>query len=138
MKKAYISLVCILTLLNSCAWLHESEHQKIAGEYEVGWNDIESNRAITKPIENFDGGYHIIVDGYVYAVGHNENYIIAKQHQSFETETNYYLIDIKKNSKDHSKGIYGPLNKIEFEKIKKELNIQSINFDLNFNEKPNN
>ena len=135
MKKIFY-LICLSILINSCAWFDENEHQKIIGQYEVGWNDLESNRAITKKIKNSENYYDIIVDSYVFAVGHNENYIIAKQHQNFNVETNYYLIDINKNEKDNSKGINGPLNEMEFEKMKAELNIKNINFDMNFNDKP--
>jgi len=135
MKKIFY-LIFLSILTNGCAWLDESEHQKIIGQYEIGWNDLESNRAITKEIT--ENNYHTIVSNYVYAVGHNESYIIAKQHQNFNTETNYYLIDINKNKDDSSKGIHGPLNETEFEKIKKKLNIESLDFDMNFNDKANN
>ncbi|WP_309608894.1 hypothetical protein [Flavobacterium sp.] len=88
----------MLIFINSCAWLDESEHQKIIEQYEVGWNDLESNRAILKKIENSENYYNIIVSDYVFAVGHNESYIIANQHQNFNAETNYYLIDINKKN----------------------------------------
>ncbi|MBW3524824.1 DUF3997 domain-containing protein [Chryseobacterium sp. NKUCC03_KSP] len=135
--KKIISLMCLSIFVNSCAWLDESEHQKIIGQYEIGWNDLESNRAITKKIENSESSYNIIIDSYVFAVGHNESFIVAKQHQSFNEETNYYLIDIEKNKEDNSKGIYGPLNQVEFEKMKTKFNIKSLKFDLIFADKPN-
>ena len=128
-------LIFIAIFIISCAWLDESEHQKIIGQYEVGWNDLESNRAITKKSEISENNYNIIVSDYVSAVGHNENYIIAKQHQNFNNEINYYLIDINKNKLDNSKGILGPLNKNEFEKVKIELKIENLKFDMIFDEK---
>ena len=136
--KKIIYLICLSIFINSCAWLDESEHQKIIEQYEVGWNDLESNRAITKKVENSENYHYIIVSDYVFAVGHNESYIIAKQQQNLNAETNYYLIDISKNKHDNSKGIHGPLNKTEFEKIKKKLNIENLNFDMIFKDKPNN
>lgn len=125
-------------LCNSCAWFDESQHQKIIDNYEIGWNDIESNRAISKRIKDYDGYYEIIISDYVYAVGHNEKYIIAKQSQNFNAATNYYLIDIEKNKMNSAKGIFGPLNEPEFEKIKKDLKIQNLKFDLNYDQKPEN
>ncbi|MEM0576697.1 DUF3997 domain-containing protein [Flavobacterium polysaccharolyticum] len=130
--KKIISLICLSIFVNSCAWFDESEHQKIIGQYEIGWNDLESNRAITKKIGNSESNSNIIIGCYVFAVGHNESFIIAKQRQNFNTETNYYLIDIKKNEEDNSKGILGPLNEVEFEKIKTKFNIENLKFDLIF------
>ena len=134
--KKIISLIFLSIFINSCAWFDESQHQKIIGLYEIGWNDLESNRSITKKIKNSDSNYKIIIDCYVFAVGHNDSFIIAKQHQNFNEETNYYLIDIKKNEEDTSKGIYGPLNNIEFEKMKANFNIKNLKFDLIFADKP--
>ena len=136
--KKIISLICFSIFMNSCAWLDESEHQKIIGQYEIGWNDLESNRAIMKKIENSESNYQEIVGCYVFAVGHNENFIIAKQHQNFKAETNYYLIDIKKNKEDYLKGVFGPLDETEFEKMKTKFNIKDLKFDLKFADKPYN
>ncbi len=74
--------------------------------------------------------------GDIFAIGHNDSFIIAKQHQNFNEETNYYLINIKKNEEVNSKGIYGPLNNIEFEKMKANFNIKNLKFDLIFADKP--
>ena len=137
MKKTTPFLIVIISfLINSCSWLDESQHQKIIGEYEVGWNDLESNRSITKLIKDCDGCSEGIIASYVYAVGHNQNYIIAKQLENSQTKTSYYIIDIKKNQANSQKGIFGPLNETEFEKTKKDLKIESLKFDLNFNQKP--
>ncbi|MEK8179910.1 DUF3997 domain-containing protein [Flavobacterium buctense] len=137
MKKTNLFLTIIFAFLNySCAWFEESEHQKIIGDYEVGWNDLESNRSIHKLIKNCDGCSEVIIENYVYAVGHNEKYIIAKQIQNFNGETRYFIIDIKKNKISSQKGIFGPLSETEFEKTRKELQIESLKFDLNFSQKP--
>ncbi|ESU23070.1 hypothetical protein FLJC2902T_32340 [Flavobacterium limnosediminis JC2902] len=139
MKKRNLYLIFIIFFaINSCAWLDESQHQKIVGEYEIGWNDLESNRSISKPIKNCDGCYEVIVNSYVYAVGHNEKYIIAKQLNYPESETYYYIIDIEKNKKSSQNGIIGPLNGTEFEKTIKDLQIVNLKFDLNFDKEPRN
>jgi hypothetical protein len=120
-----------MLLTNSCAWLDASEHVKILDDYEVGWNDTESNRAITKPIAGCDGCHQILISNYVYAVGHNRNYIIAKQSAN-DTQTNYYIIDIVANKKNSQSGILGPLTENDFSMNKKKLNIESIEFDMNY------
>lgn len=139
MKKLNIFLILTLMILcNCCAWFEESQHQKIVDVYEIGWNDLESNRSITKPIKNCDGCYEIIVNNYVYSIGHNEKYIIAKQLNYPQNETHYFIIDIEKNKNSSQNGIIGPLDVSEFEKIKKDLQISNLKFDLNFDKIPRN
>ena len=41
-----LAIVALLTI-SACAWTDKSEHVKIIGDYEVGWNDLESNRSIS-------------------------------------------------------------------------------------------
>ena len=132
-----LASIILLMTIGGCAWLDKSEYVKITGDYEVSWNDLESNRAIVKPnIKCGNGCYNIIVGGYVYSVGHNDQFIYAKQHPNLDTTiTKYFLINIIKNEKDVQKGIYGPLNKDEFEKLLLKLGILDIKFDLNFPEK---
>ena len=60
--KKIISLIFLSIFINSCAWFDDSQHQKIIGLYEIGWNDLESNRSITKKIKNSDSNYKIIID----------------------------------------------------------------------------
>jgi hypothetical protein len=129
--------IAILLATGRCAWLDKKESVKITGDFEVGWNDIESNRAIVKPSKACgEGCYDIIVDSYVYSVGHNNRFICAKQHPDLDTaRTKYFLIDISKNDKDAKKGIYGPLEKEEFEKMLVKLEVTDLKFDLNFSER---
>ena len=130
----FIGLVLII---QSCGWLEKREQIEIIGDYAVGWNDLESNRCIRKSTNGCSGCYSILVEGYVYGVGHNENFIIVKQHPNPDTSvTNYYVIDVAKNSKQTSQGINGPLSKSRFEELLRELKISHLAFDLNFDESP--
>jgi hypothetical protein len=132
-----IFLVLTLIIFQCCAWLDKSEHIIIIGDYDVGWNDLESNRSIARPANGCSGCYDIIVDGYVYAVGHNENFIIAKQHPNLDTGvTHYYIVDIATNLIDNTKGVKGPMDKDNFDKLSRQLNISHLSFDLNFDESP--
>ena len=132
-----ITLLSLQFAFTGCAWFDQSEHRKITGDYEVGWNDLIRNRSITKLSKGCDGCAAQIVDSYVYAIGHDSNFIIAKQHPGIDTiTTNYFIIDIRKNEKENDKGIYGPLSFIEFDSLKKELKIAELNFDLIYIENP--
>jgi hypothetical protein len=134
--KRILKFTLVAITLTSCAWSDESSHQSITKDYEIGWNDLESNRAITKKKQNSDIYSDIIIGSYVFAVGNNDDFIIAKQRQNFDSEAVFYIIDINKNQVDKSKGIYGPLNEKDFLRKKIKLNIQNLIFHLNFSEKP--
>lgn len=132
-----IGILVLLSILASCAWFDKSEHVKIVGDYQVGWNDLVRNRCITKPNQICDGCFDIIIDDYVYAVGHNESFIIAKQHPGIDTvSSNYFIIDIKEHGKTGKKGIYGPLTLNEFDSLSTKLKISGLPFDLNYPENP--
>lgn len=69
----------------------------------------------------------------------NENFIIAKQHPRDssgvidKSDTNYYIADIKNPiSSSVDKNFYGPFTPKEFELKRRELNIQSIPFNILF------
>ncbi|WP_264522123.1 DUF3997 domain-containing protein [Flavobacterium sp. N1994] len=135
MRKLRLLLVIfILTFFVGCAWLDESEVKKIEGSYVTYWGDLESNRGICK---GTIGGsiFEIIVDSYVYSVGHSDKFIFAKTHFGNNPDIHYYIIDTIKNVKS-KKGVYGPLNKIQFDSLTKQLKIAKIKFDMNFNEHP--
>lgn len=138
LKSAFGLSLIILTTISDCEWFDQGDHQQIVGEYEVGWNDLVRNRSITKPEKECSGCYEIFVDNYVYAVGHNDSFIIAKQHFGTDTlKTYYYIIDIKKQEKRGGrKGVYESLNKLYFDSLRKRLNISHIPFDMNYPENP--
>jgi hypothetical protein len=135
--RTIILATILLLAISSCAWLDKSEHSKIIRDYEIGWNDLESNRSISKPNrECGEGCYDIIVDSYVYSVGHNERFIIAKQHPNLDTtQTKYFLIDVEKNHENVKKGVYGPMEKEEFEELTLRMKAKDIKFNLNFPER---
>lgn len=137
--KPFLSTALIfVTALASCAWFDRNDHQKIIGDYEVGWNDLASNRNITKPVQNCTGCYEAIVEEYVFAVGHNDSFIIAKTHLGFDkTTTHFDIVDVRKNEKYGGKtGLYGPLNESTFDSLRRKLNISNIVFDMNYPEMP--
>ena len=135
--KIILTLIGILTL-NSC-WNNPSESELIIGNYFVEWNDLIANRAIIEKTEKDSPYSNGIISGYVFAVGHNSEYIIAKQHPYLNdsTVTKYYIIDLNKRKLGNNNSIIGPLEKEEFNKKTVELNISELQFDQNYRENPN-
>ena len=134
--KLTLILIGFLTL-NSC-WNNPSEHDLIIGNYYVGWNDMVSNRAIVYKYDS--NSYKGIVSNYVYAVGHNSDFIIAKQKYPYSddiSDTKYFIVDLNKRLGRDKDAIYGPMDKIEFDKKSKKLNISELEFDQIYNENPN-
>lgn len=142
--KTHITLVFIAIFFNSCFGLFDSSADTIIGRYNVCWIDIPSSRSIS--IANKDGGYGgaVIIPEYVYAVGHNKKFIIAKQHPVMDEavgkvdvkKTNYFIIDLHEENYYKQRGIYGPLNEGEFDSLIKKLNVGEIIFNMNYPEQP--
>lgn len=141
-------LLKILTLLmfstlSGCFGLFDSGSKRITGDYILTWIDIQENQGIIKEWNNTGSGERVIPE-YVFAVGHNEEFIIAKQHPTSGFEggyeindniTNFYIIDITNEIQKKDKNIFGPLTKQKFDSLRIELNISNIKFDMNYPEK---
>ena len=70
------------------------------------------------------------IPGYIFSVGFNDKFIIAKQHPllgdfyskpNYEI-TNYYIIDIIKNNASYKSGVNGPLDQMNFNKLLEKIN----------------
>jgi hypothetical protein len=135
--KIILTLIGILTL-NSC-WNNPGESELIIGNYFVEWNDLVANRAIVEKTEKDSPYSSGIISDYVFAVGNNSDFIIAKQHPYLNelTVTKYFIIDIKKRESGKNNSVIGPLEKEEFDKKRIELNISELRFDQNYPENPN-
>jgi Protein of unknown function (DUF3997) len=128
MKTHTISLfVFSMLLLSGC--LFDSSSDKIIVDYETVWIDIPNTRGISKG--------ETIVPAYVSEIGHNIDFIIAKQHpikngnitKVYMDTTNYYIIEITSNT-FQDKPVYGPLDKRSFDSLRRKLNIGDIQFDM--------
>ena len=124
--KIILTLIGILTL-NSC-WNNPSESELIIGNYFVEWNDLVANRAIVKKAEKDSLNSSGVISDYVFAVGHNSDFIIAKQHPYLNdlNVTKYFIIDLKKRKSGNNSFVIGPLEKEEFGKKTMELNITEL------------
>ena len=101
--KNVIIVFSALYLLTGCFGLFDSSSDKIIGQYIVIWIDLPKNQMLAKQDELHSSNSSTIIPAYVFAVGHDDNYIIAKQHPTNGFEggykihadtTNYYIIDI--------------------------------------------
>lgn len=127
MKVKFLITIFSSVFLSSC--LFDSDSDKIIGDYETVWIDIPQTRSINKGEE--------VVPAYVSEIGHNSNFIIAKQQPIkqgnivtvYPDTTNYYVITVSTNS-FQDKPVYGPLTKTSFDSLRQALKIENIKFDM--------
>ena len=122
-------LITIFSSIFLLSCLFDSDSDKIIGDYETVWIDIPQTRSINKGEK--------IIPAYVSEIGHNSNFIIAKQQPikqgnivTIHTDTaNYYIITVSNNS-FQDMPVYGPLSKKSFDSLRQELKIENIKFDM--------
>lgn len=139
--KKLFYLILLFVFIISCFGLFDSGENQIVGNFYTVWIDEYSNRTIG--IKNSETSSITVISEYVFSVGHNSNYIIAKQHPKPErfssavntNITNYYIVDIK-NSDEFVQKIYGPFDENKFNGKLKELKADDIEFNLNYPENP--
>ena len=134
-SKNIILLFLTVSFLTGC--LFDSKSDRIIGKYMVLWIDLPQNQMLAKEDELHSSSSSKIIKPYVFAVGHNPHYIIAKQHPTSGFEggykihavtTNYYIIDIH-NDKDK---IFGPLTLQQFDSLRTKLKIERLSFDKTY------
>ena len=139
-----ILIIIILSSLTGCFGLFDSGSDRIIGKYIILWIDLQENQTISEQFELNSSSSTQIVPEYVFAVGHNNDFIIAKQHPTsgfeggFEIDTsitNYYVIDMNRKILLKGNKHFGPLTKTEFDSLRLDLNITNIEFDMNYPEK---
>lgn len=123
--KRIIYIFVTFLLFVSCEDIDVSH---VAGPYYLVVSDIKEDRSLSYKAE--DGLYAGGVPPMVYAVWHNDDFIIAKQHpwednyKPVQNITQYYIIPLKNPvSEFPDENFIGPLDKKEFAKKIKELKI---------------
>lgn len=114
-----------------------SYNKKLVSNYRLSAIDVITGMTIDVEIR----GYYVgVISPCVYAVGFNDEFIIAKQHplvnnQINKSVTNYFIIPIKnKVSRFEDLNKIGPLNKEEFNATRIEIGIPTnLNFSIIFN-----
>ncbi len=142
--KRFIFYTIFTLLITGCFGVGDNDFDPIVAEYNIGWIDKEETRSVCKGLEVGDMGGETVIPKYVFAVGHNEQYIIAKQHpidsannRKVDTKTtNYFVIDYTKHPYARQDGIYGPMNWDAYKKLNTELGIGEIAFDMIYPDSP--
>ena len=128
-------LFLTVSLLTGC--LFDSSSDRIIGKYIVLWIDLPQNQMIAKEVKLHSSSSSMIIEPYVFAVGHDENYIIGKQHPTNGFEggykihadtTNYYIIDIHQESEK----VFGPLTLKQFDSVRTTLKIEILKFNKTY------
>lgn len=139
-KILYFSLTALIAVtLFGCVF--DSSSHKIMGRYIVSWIDLPENQSLSLQSTTNASSSSEIIFPYVFAVGHNDRFIIAKQHPTNgfaggykmdTTITNYYIIDTKNKSRYEEYTLYGPLTLAEFDHISANFNLLQLPFDLQY------
>ncbi|GAB1855408.1 hypothetical protein MHTCC0001_02420 [Flavobacteriaceae bacterium MHTCC 0001] len=133
-----IGLISFVLLLNSCFFLFDSGGEKIIGNYKILWVDLLEQQVVCESLDQTSSSCSVLVKEYVFAVGHNSDFIIAKQHPTngFDnghvidtTITNFYIIDINRKLIKKGNKVFGPLTESQFNDKVTELDIEKIKFD---------
>ena len=124
MKRIIYIFVTFLSLV-SC---QDIDVTHVAGPYYLVVTDTDDDRKLSYGLGN--GNYVGCVPPMVYAIWHNDDYIIAKQHprgknyKPAQNITLYYIVPLKNPvSEFPDENFIGPLDKKEFAKKIKELKI---------------
>jgi len=134
MKRNHFIIVISLFLF-SCLG-SEFERNEIVGNYHLTTTD-HYKRDVYIDFKLPNGDFIGVLSSSIFAVGHSEKYIIAKQHPfTYPTEvdtavTNYYILPVYNNTLSPEKGILGPLSLKKFQSKKTELGISNIKFIVN-------
>mgnify|MGYP000322774759 CR=1 FL=1 len=124
MKFKIILIVTIL--LTACVF--DSGGSEIVDDYTISWIDTKCTMTIVRgPIGQ--------MEGQIYSIGWNADFIIAKRHPKCDQSiTDYFIIDIEKNavgSEDARLGVFGPFNEVDFKLKRKEFRLSnSMDFTL--------
>jgi len=121
--RSYMPALAMAISLTACL---NSDTDPIVSDYEVAWTEKSSLRSLFKGER--------IVPPYVFAAGHNEKYIVLKQHPLNERKhinkdtTHYYVVEIT-NGPTQDKPVYGPFDQRGFDSIAVLLQLQQVEFE---------
>ena len=135
-----IALLAFMSL-TSTGCIFDSGSKKVAGRFILVWIDMPENQGLGEQSELNSSSSASIIPPYVFAVGHNNRYIIVKQHPTNGFEggfkmdtsfTNYYVVDMEVKDTMGVRRTTGPLDLKEFSHLRKRLGIEDILFDMTF------
>jgi hypothetical protein len=133
--KNILLLFLTMSFLTGC--LFDSSSDRITGKYIVLWIDLPENQMLAKQDGLHSSSSSTIIEPYIFAVGHNDHYIIAKQHPTSGFEgnykihtdtTNYYIVDVYKERDK----IFGPLTLKQFDSLRTKFEIGDLRFNKTY------
>jgi hypothetical protein len=119
LRIAVLSLVS--AILSGCGFAHD---ERLTGDYRLIAVDSVEEMSVCRRLP--DGNAIGRIGETVFAVGWNDQYIVAKQHPAKNRNvTNYYFLDISRDSTyaDPSQSVTGPLTEAVFNQRKAELKL---------------
>ena len=130
-----ILILLFLTSFTSCYFGANESGGKITNNFHlIGWDNEDWQIVYSETNNDIYNPEKIIIQHDVFAVGHNDNFIIVKQHPCENTEphlidfdslrvnkniTNFYIIDIQNNHYQ----IHKYKNELKFKKGRIELGV---------------
>ena len=117
-------------LLTSCG-LVEKHH--LVGSYYLVAEDVPQQMKVIFNLKPGDRQSHPRIPETVYAVGWDNNYIVAKQHPNNNRKiSNFYYLDIRKDYELASPGtaVVGPLTEAEFRKKNADLGLPAFRLTI--------
>jgi hypothetical protein len=138
MRTTSIFILSIILTFVSCGFGGGSEEIHLVGKYYVGWVDMESTRTIYFK-DNAKSPYQQwFLPGYVFAVGNDSRYIIAKTIDGPDSEVEYHIIDSKgyyHTNMDYN-NYWSFSSEDRFYRALDSMRITTIKFDKNFRKDP--
>jgi hypothetical protein len=142
MKKshAFLGTLSMLFTITCASCFDDSSSERIVGDYQVYWFYDERNRAIAVGDASDDHDPTSITEPYIYAVGHNEHFIIAARHtlswdwKIQKDTTDYYIIEIlgDRAKAFERETIYGPLPQKQFDSLRQKFKITHLQFNQTY------
>lgn len=128
-----MKLLCLIMVFLLASCQDFVVDKTVIGRYHLIAVDEKEDLHLGYQLE--DGNYIGIIHSVVYAAGHNDKYIIVKQHpEANKIIVNYYIVPIyPKNQYWIEKEIFGPFNASQFEQKKKDLNMSNVEFTIVYN-----
>ena len=125
--------------LSGC--IFDSGNKSIVGRYIVLWIDLPQNQTLSLQSATDAASSSQIIPPYIFAVGHNNRFIIAKQHPTngfeggYKIDTSitlYYILDMKAKSRYEDYTLYGPLTPAAFIRLSARFDLQQVPFDVQY------
>jgi hypothetical protein len=123
-------LTCIAIMISLLGCNEVDTKEKVIGNYYLIAADLPEDMSLTYHSAEDKSNYSTIVRATIFAVWHNNEYIIVKQHPRINLsppdlkKTNYFILPIKeKMNYNNFNGLIGPIDQNSFEDTCKKLKI---------------